>query len=87
MHQFKHETVTFLKNDTTLADFTYPGSPASGAALLATDPKGYMGGFVQVAREYADVELVGITSPLWPRTGTGSGRASPRTAMAPCSTR
>src|SRR5262245_66240634 len=32
-----------------------------------------MGGFVKVAREHADVELVGIESPLWPRTGTGSG--------------
>ncbi len=71
--QFSHETVTFLTNDTELQDFIYPGSPASGEALLKTDPKGYMGGFVQVAREYPDVELVGITSPLWPRTGTGSG--------------
>ncbi|RDJ27863.1 hypothetical protein DWF00_09685 [Bosea caraganae] len=71
--QFAHETVTFLPNDTTREDFIYPGSPASGEALLATDPKGYMGGFVQVAREYDDVELIGITSPLWPRTGTGSG--------------
>jgi microcystin degradation protein MlrC len=71
--QFAHETVTFLPNDTTREDFIYPGSPASGDALLATDPKGYMGGFVQVAREYEDVELIGITSPLWPRTGTGSG--------------
>lgn len=26
--RFAHETVTFLKNDTTLADFIYPGSPA-----------------------------------------------------------
>jgi microcystin degradation protein MlrC len=32
-----------------------------------------MGGFVQVAREHAGVELVGIESPLWPKTGTGSG--------------
>ncbi|SEP28173.1 Microcystin degradation protein MlrC, contains DUF1485 domain [Methylobacterium sp. UNC300MFChir4.1] len=71
--QFTHETVTFLPNDTTRDDFIYPGSPAAGAALLATDPKGYMGGFVQVAREYDGVELVGITSPLWPRTGTASG--------------
>ena len=70
---FCHETVTFLPNDTTLADFTYPGSPASGEALLATDPRGYMGGFVQVAREFDGVELVGIESPLWPKTGTGSG--------------
>ncbi|MFJ1302765.1 M81 family metallopeptidase [Pseudomonadota bacterium AL_CKDN230030165-1A_HGKHYDSX7] len=71
--QFTHETVTFLPNDTTREDFIYPGSPAGGESLLRTDPKGYMGGFVQVAREYADVELVGITSPLFPRTGTGSG--------------
>ncbi|ACB25044.1 M81 family metallopeptidase [Methylobacterium radiotolerans] len=71
--QFTHETVTFLPNDTTRDDFVYPGSPATGAALLATDPKGYMGGFVQLAQEYDGVELVGITSPLWPRTGTASG--------------
>ena len=71
--QFAHETVTFLSNETTLEDFIYPGSPASGEALLATDPAGYMGGFVQVAREFDEVELVPIESPLWPRTGTGSG--------------
>lgn len=70
---FAHETVTFLGNDTTLDDFRYPGSPAGGEALLATDPKGYIGGFVQVAREHEGVALVGIESPLWPRTGTGSG--------------
>jgi microcystin degradation protein MlrC len=70
---FSHETVSFLKNDTTLADFIYPGSPASGEALLGAYPKSYMGGFVKVAREFDGVELVGIESPLWPRTGTGSG--------------
>jgi microcystin degradation protein MlrC len=70
---FSHETVTFLPNDTTLADFLYPGSPAAGEALLACDPRGYMGGFVKMAREFEAVELVGIESPLWPRTGTGSG--------------
>lgn len=70
---FCHETVTFLANDTTLADFTYPGSPAAGEALLSCDPRGYMGGFVKMAREFEAVELVGIESPLWPRTGTGSG--------------
>ena len=32
-----------------------------------------MGGFVKVAREHDGVELVGIESPLWPKTGTGSG--------------
>lgn len=71
--QFAHETVTFLPFDTTEEDFRYPGSPAAGEDLLGTDPKGYMGGFVQVAREYDGVELVGIESPLWPKTGTGSG--------------
>jgi len=70
---FSHETVSFLKNDTTLEDFVYPGSPRRDEALLSHDPKGYMGGFVQVAREHADVELVGIESPGFPRTGTGSG--------------
>jgi microcystin degradation protein MlrC len=70
---FAHETVTFLRNDTTLEDFIYPGSPAKGEALLAHDPKSYIGGFVKVAREFEGVELVGIESPLWPRTGTGSG--------------
>jgi microcystin degradation protein MlrC len=70
---FSHETVTFLPNDTTLADFTFEGSPATGEALLRFDPRGYMGGFVKMAREYPAVELVGITSPLWPKTGTGSG--------------
>jgi microcystin degradation protein MlrC len=70
---FSHETVTFLSNDTTLDDFIYPGSPAKGDALLNYDPNGYIGGFVQVAREYEGIELTGIESPLFPKTGTGSG--------------
>src|SRR5262249_34854879 len=70
---FVHETVTFLPNDTTLDDFVYDGSPAKGEALLAWEPRSYMGGFVKVAREHPGVELVGIESPLWARTGAGSG--------------
>jgi microcystin degradation protein MlrC len=70
---FAHETVTFLKNDTTLDDFIYQGSPAKGEALLKAYPKSYMGGFVKMAREFGGVELVGIESPLWPKTYTGSG--------------
>lgn len=70
---FSHETVTFLNNDTTLDDFIYPGSPAKGEALLASYPKSYMGGFVKMAREFEGVELTGIESPLWPKTGIGSG--------------
>ncbi|QDW37375.1 M81 family metallopeptidase [Bradyrhizobium sp. KBS0727] len=70
---FSHETVTFLNNDTTLDDFVYPGSPAKGEALLGSYPKSYMGGFVKMAREFDGVELTGIESPLWPKTGIGSG--------------
>ena len=70
--QLRHETVTFLPNETTREDFIYPGSPAAGEALLRTQPKGDMGGFVKVAREYG-AELVGIESPGMPETGIGSG--------------
>lgn len=70
---FVHETVTFLSKDTQLEDFLYEGSPARGEALLRHDPRGYMGGFVKCAREFAGVELVGIESPLFPKTGSGSG--------------
>ncbi|WP_233475404.1 M81 family metallopeptidase [Bradyrhizobium brasilense] len=65
---FSHETVSFLPNETTLDDFIYPGSSAKGEALLRFDPKNCMGGFVQVARDFSEVELVGIESPLWPKT-------------------
>ncbi len=71
--QFSHETTTFLPYDTTIEDFTYEGSPARGEALLASGPGSYMGGFVKVAREHANVELVGIESPLGSRRGSGSG--------------
>lgn len=70
---FSHETVTFLKYDTTIDDFTYEGSPARGEALLKANPRGYIGGFVKVAREYDGVELVGIESPLGSKSGSGSG--------------
>ena len=70
---FSHETVTFLKSDTSVDDFLYPGSPASGEALLTSEPRSYLGGFVKVAREYDGVELVGIESPLFPKRGTASG--------------
>src|SRR5438105_8177841 len=74
---FVHETVTFLPNDTTLDDFVHDGSPARGEALLAWEPRSYMGGFVKGAREHGDVGLLGSESPLWPRTGTGSGSVTP----------
>jgi microcystin degradation protein MlrC len=72
MH-FSHETVTFLPYETTTEDFIYEGSPARGEALLSASPEGYIGGFVKVAREHANVELVGIESPLGSKKGSGSG--------------
>src|ERR1700761_2764898 len=72
MH-FVHETVTFLPYDTTTDDFIYEGSPARGEALLGSQPVSYIGGFVTVAREYPNVELVGIESPLGSKKGSGSG--------------
>src|SRR6201991_989919 len=72
MH-FVHETVSFLPYDTTTDDFIYEGSPARGEALLQSEAFGYIGGFVKVAREYANVELVGIESPLGSKKGSGSG--------------
>ena len=71
--KFSHETVTFLPSDTTVADFTYQGSPARGEQLLAHEPRSYVGGFVKVAREFENVELVGIESPLDSKRGSGSG--------------
>src|SRR6201986_3198214 len=70
---FAHETVTFLKNDTTLDHFIQPGAPARGEELLKPYPKPHMGGFVKMPREFDGVELVGIESPLWPKTYMGSG--------------
>ncbi|WP_342359391.1 M81 family metallopeptidase [Terrarubrum flagellatum] len=70
---FAHETVTFLDNDTTLDDFIYEGSPAKGEALLNSYPREYIGGFVKCAREFSGVTLVGVQSPLFPKTGIGSG--------------
>ena len=73
---FSHETVTFLKNDTTLEDFIYPGSPAKGEALLKFDPKSYMGGFVKMAREFGRVASTQGPAEL-DQNPQHSGRCSP----------
>jgi len=81
---FSHETVTFLKNDTTLEDFIYPGSPAKGEpgspakgeALLKFDPKSYMGGFVKMAREFGCVASKQGPAEL-DQNPQHSGRCSP----------
>jgi microcystin degradation protein MlrC len=60
--EFSHETCTFCPGgDTTIEDWTRLGPPRKGDDLLSSG--GYIGGFVSVAGDYHDVELVGLTSP------------------------
>jgi microcystin degradation protein MlrC len=58
---FSHETCTFCPEPTGVAEWEYYGPPQRGAAVLASGP--YIRGFVDAAREYDNVELVGILSP------------------------
>ena len=60
--KFQHETCTFCPGgDVTVEDWTRSGPPVSGEALLESD--GYIRGFVRQARDYGDMELIGLTSP------------------------
>ena len=69
-----HETVTFLAQRHHVRRLRLSRARRPRARRCwRTSPKSYMGGFVKVAREFDGVELVGIESPLLPKTGTGSG--------------
>lgn len=60
--RFSHETCTFCPGgDTDVEDWTRLGPPQGGEDLLSSGS--YVGGFVSQAREFRDVELVGLTSP------------------------
>jgi len=60
--KFQHETCTFCPGgDVTVDDWTRLGPPVTGEALLESD--GYIRGFVRQARDYGDMELIGLTSP------------------------
>ena len=60
--KFQHETCTFCPGgDVTVEDWTRLGPPVAGEDLLGSD--GYIRGFVRQARDYGDMELVGLTSP------------------------
>ena len=60
---YQHETCTFCPGgDTEVEDWLRYSEPVSGDALLSFG--GYIGGFVQQAGEYGDVELVPLTSPV-----------------------
>jgi len=60
---FSHETCTFCPGgDVTVADWEQVSPPVGGDALLSGG--GYIGGFVSAAQDYADMELVGLSSPM-----------------------
>jgi len=58
---FSHETCTFCPNPTGVAEWEFYGPPVRGEALL--EEGGYIGGFVKAAKEYSDLQLVGLLSP------------------------
>ncbi len=61
--RFQHETCTFCPSgDTGIEDWLRVSEPLSGDELLSSG--GYIGGFVQRAREFGDVEFVPLTSPV-----------------------
>ena len=66
--QFSHETCTFCPRPTGIAEWEFYGPPVRGEAVLRME--GYIGGFVDRAREYGDVDFVGIYSPRNARGGS-----------------
>lgn len=61
--RFQHETCTFCPGgDMGVEDWTRLGPPLKGDALVNHDDT-YVSGFVSMAREFGDIELVGLTSP------------------------
>jgi microcystin degradation protein MlrC len=60
--RYQHETCTFCPGgDTEVEDWTRLREVLRGDDVLTSGS--YIGGFVQQAREFDDIELVGITSP------------------------
>lgn len=60
--RFSHETCTFCPGgDTSIEDWTRLGPPLKGEDLLSSG--GFVGGFVSAARDFHNLELVGLTSP------------------------
>jgi len=58
---FSHETCTFCPDPTGVAEWEFYGPPMQGDEVLESDS--YIQGFVDRAREYSGVELVGVYSP------------------------
>jgi microcystin degradation protein MlrC len=61
---FSHETCTFCPgSDVSVADWERISPPVGGDSLLRVD-EDYIAGFVRMAEDYGDMELVGLSSPL-----------------------
>ena len=65
---FSHETCTFCPEPTGIAEWEYYGLPMQGDEVLKSDV--YIRGFVDRAREYGGIELVGIYSPRGAKGGS-----------------
>ena len=60
---FSHETCTFCPGgDVEVEDWLQVSPPLKGDDLLRDG--GYIGGFTRMARDYGDMELVGLSSPM-----------------------
>ena len=60
--RYQHETCTFCPGgDTEIADWTRIRPPLVGGEVLESDD--FIQGFASQARDYGDIELLGITSP------------------------
>ncbi len=60
--RYQHETCTFCPGgDTDVADWTRIRPTLTGEEVL--EAGSYIRGFVDQARDYGDVELLGLTSP------------------------
>ena len=60
--QYMHETCIFCPGgDTEIGDRTGERPYVNGEDLLESG--GFVGGFVHTARQYSDVEIIGINSP------------------------
>jgi len=60
---FSHETCTFCPGgDVEVEDWLQASPLLAGDDLLSSG--GYVGGFVRMAEDYGDMELIGLTSPV-----------------------
>ncbi len=72
---FSHETCTFCPEPTGIAEWEFYGPPVRGDQVL--NEGGYIRGFVDAAREYDNVDLVGLLSPRDAKGGSSGSWITP----------